>query len=120
MLFFLSILACSKSIQQDSFFRHPGHMKAPSNLQECIVQLDIILNASSKQEIKASTEDDFVVMAHFGLGAWMRNHWKLWGNSRLSKHFHDLQIYHADDMSSMILTAYHRHLQENDKTDELK
>jgi hypothetical protein len=55
-------------------------------------------------------EEEFTANAHFGFGMWMRNNWKLWGGSRLSKYFTDLGIFHPDDMSGIILTSYHRHL----------
>jgi hypothetical protein len=41
---------------------------------------------------------------------WMRNSWGLWGQSRLATWFQVLGIDHADDMSSIILTSFWRHL----------
>jgi hypothetical protein len=41
---------------------------------------------------------------------WIRNNWRLWGGSRLSKYFNDLGIFHPDDMSGIILNSYHRFL----------
>jgi hypothetical protein len=51
-----------------------------------------------------------IANTHFGFGMWIRNNWCLWGGSRLSKYFNDLGIFHPDDMSSIILTSYHRYL----------
>ena len=64
----------------------------------------------------ALKEIDAVTRAHHGLGAGIRNEWKLWYNkddpneklSELAAFFRDLGIWHADDMSSIILTTLHR------------
>ena len=45
---------------------------------------------------------------------WMRNNWRLWGGSRLSKYFNELEINHPDDMSGIILVSYHRHINNKD------
>ena len=65
---------------------------------------------SIKTQIREMTEDEFTAKAHFGIGMWLRNNWRLWGDSRLSKYFNDLGIFHPDDMSGIILTSYHRYL----------
>ena len=52
-------------------------------------------------------------IVHFSLGARLRNTWKLWdkeNNSELIQFFHSIDIYHADDMSSICLDTYHRML----------
>mgnify|MGYP006201837963 FL=1 len=79
-------------------------------MEDCFVQIDKMLNDSLKTEFKKISEDDFKGKTHFGLGIWMRNNWSLWGGSRLSKYFNDMEIYHPDDMSGIILTSYHRKL----------
>jgi len=40
----------------------------------------------------------------------LRNEWKLNKNSHLAIYFHDLGIIHPDDMTSIILTSFHRYL----------
>jgi hypothetical protein len=55
---------------------------------------------------------------HFGAGLSMRNGWKLWkGKNSLARYFHSIGIFHPDDMSSIILTSFHRRL--NGKNIEL-
>ena len=49
---------------------------------------------------------------HFGLGAHLRNSWRLWSGSRLSLYFNKLGIFHPDDMSGIILRSYAAHLRE--------
>jgi len=82
----------------------------PKNLDECFVQINSFWNDSLKLEVKKMTEKDFSANSHFGFGMWMRNNWGLWGGSRLATYFNNFGIYHADDMSGIILTSFHRHL----------
>jgi len=82
----------------------------PKNIEDCFKQINSFWDDSTKTQIKNSSEDKFSANAHFGFGMWMRNNWRLWGGSRLSKYFNDLGIYHPDDMSGIILDSYHRYL----------
>ena len=82
----------------------------PKDLDDCFKQINSFWNDSTKIQVKNWKEDEFAGNAHFGFGMWMRNNWRLWGGSRLSKYFNDLGIYHPDDMSGIILDSYHRHL----------
>lgn len=87
--------------------------RIPENLTECFEALNSLVNKEELKDFRSSSEDDGTVSAHFGLGMWMRNNWGLWGTSTLKSWFNSLGIYHGDDMSSIILTSWHRHL--NDK-----
>lgn len=82
----------------------------PKDLEDCFVQINTFWNDSIKVKVKNWEEEEFTGKAHLGFGMWMRNNWQLWGGSRLSKYFNDLNIYHPDDMSGIILVSYHRHL----------
>lgn len=82
----------------------------PKNLDECFVQINTFWNDSTKIQVKNWEENEFTANAHFGFGMWMRNNWRLWGGSRLSKYFNELEIFHPDDMSGIILVSYHRFL----------
>lgn len=81
----------------------------PIDLKDCFNQIDFFWTDSVKTEVREKTEDDFTIGAHFGIGLWMRNNWRLWTGSRLSRYFNDLGIIHPDDMSTIILTSYHRY-----------
>ena len=61
------------------------------------------------EEMKNGSERD-MKMRHFGLGRWLRNNWALWKGSKLSKHFNKHGVFHPDDMSAIILTAFWRNL----------
>ena len=80
----------------------------PKNLNEALTQIDFNLSDSLKLEIKKKSENDFISESHFGLGIGMRNNWRLWKGSDLSKYFNNIGIYHPDDMSGIILTSYYR------------
>ncbi|GAA4825272.1 DUF6794 domain-containing protein [Algivirga pacifica] len=86
----------------------------PNDLEDCFVQINAFWSDSTKQQVTEWTEDEFVGKAHMGFGTWMRNNWRLWGGSRLSKYFNDMGIYHPDDMSGIILISYHRYLNDTD------
>jgi hypothetical protein len=83
---------------------------APTTLQEALVSLDKVLTQSEKQSFKSVKESDATVRAHFNLGRSLRNEWGLWAGSPLAKNFNKLGITHPDDMSSIILVSYWRHL----------
>ena len=95
-----------ENIKKDSILR----IYIPIDLNDCFRQIDGFWSDSVKMQVRNKTEDEFTANAHFGIGLWMRNNWRLWGGSRLSKYFNDLGIFHPDDMSGIILTSYHRYL----------
>lgn len=85
----------------------------PMDLQDCFRQLDSILADTTLNAIRVMEEDELLARTHFGLGMWMRNNWGLWAESRFWEYFHKQGLVHPDDISALILIAYHRHL--NDK-----
>lgn len=87
----------------------------PKNIDEAIVQLDKLIDDTSRQNIQAMTENEFIANSHFGLGMWIRNNWGLWKGRDLSKYFNSIGIYHPDDISGIILTSYYRHLKGQDR-----
>lgn len=54
-------------------------------------------------------EDSAIGSAHHGLGAYIRNEWRLWsGEGALVQYFNGMGIKHPDDMSGIILASYHQ------------
>ncbi|MBE3140264.1 MAG: hypothetical protein IMZ53_06745 [Thermoplasmata archaeon] len=94
----------------------------PFDFNDCFKQIDGMLCDSVDNGIKNMTESEFLSGAHFWFGLWIRNNWGLWKGSRLSKYFNELEIYHPDDMSSIILISYHRNLmgQELNITEQIQ
>lgn len=56
-------------------------------------------------------EKEAMGVAHHGIGTWMRNTWGLWGKEgELYEALVGLGLDHADDMSGLILTSFHRNM----------
>ena len=53
-------------------------------------------------------EKEALVEAHHILGQWLRNVLQLWYDGPSIKWFNNIGIYHADDISGIILTSMHR------------
>jgi hypothetical protein len=85
-------------------------MNIPKNLDECFIELNNVIDKEELDIFKIMPEDEIVGKAHASLGLWIRNNWGLWSGSELAKYFNGLGIFHADDMSGIILMSFHRHL----------
>jgi len=61
-----------------------------------------------------SEERSITCVHQNGLDRWIRNTLNLWYGGPVAKYFNGIGIYHADDMSSIILTSMHRKLNNKD------
>lgn len=88
--------------------------KIPETLDEAI---DLIIDM--KIDINNISEEEFISSAHNSIGNMLRNKWFLWWfpnhtykwpkeEPELKKWFRSIDIIHADDISSIILTCYYR------------
>ena len=83
----------------------------PLDLEDALNYLEYRTNDEVKSEFMNIEEKEVIAAAHFSWGMYLRNNWWLWsGMSGISLYFKELGIFHADDMSSIILTSYHRRL----------
>jgi len=82
----------------------------PLFLRGTINDIDRNLNDTVKFDFKTYPEYISTTKHHFGLGLNIRNERNLWKASFLKNWFRLKGIYHPDDMSSIILTSYHRKL----------
>jgi hypothetical protein len=82
----------------------------PTTLEETFIYLDNIFDDTSKYGFMTLPEDVATSRLHFGLGMWIRNNWGLWKGSKLKQYFLDKGIRNPDNMSGIILTSYHRYL----------
>lgn len=74
--------------------------------------LDSILDNQSQDALRQTLEGGEY---HFTLGMWLRNNWGLWkGGNDLTDYFNSIGIYHADDMSGIILFCYVKLLRGDD------
>ena len=78
----------------------------PNNLEEA---MSTLTDAFYKKEIYKFAECGPVTY-HLGLGMYLRNIWGLWHGSVLARWFNTLGIWHADDMSGIVLESLHRKL----------
>jgi len=82
----------------------------PQTIAEAFVVLDQRLTDAQRREFAGKAESEATVEAHMGLGMYIRNEWFRSGKSGLVGKLHDLGGRSLDDLSSMVLTSYWRHL----------
>jgi len=85
----------------------------PGTLEETYIYLNQMFDDEAKYSFMMLPEEVATGRLHFSLGMWIRNNWGLWRNSKLKKYFLERGFQHPDDMSSFILTSYHRYLNNN-------
>uniref|UniRef100_A0A6M3IXA9 DUF6794 domain-containing protein n=1 Tax=viral metagenome TaxID=1070528 RepID=A0A6M3IXA9_9ZZZZ len=77
-------------------------MKTPETILDAIIE---ILKANDREIFKNGDPVEF----HHSAGRSIRNNWGLWDpESHLHKEFNSIGIFHADDMSGIILETAHR------------
>jgi hypothetical protein len=89
----------------------------PENLEEALTFLESQSTQKELEEFKQANEDNMVAMLHHFTGQQIRNDWKLWfpKDSPLGQWFvREHHIWHADDMSSIIIRSLHRKLNGKD------
>jgi hypothetical protein len=86
----------------------------PKNFDECLLQLDTLINDSLKQWIRCLPDGRFGNIVHDSFGMYLRNNWGLWGETELAKNLYEMGIFHPDDMSAIILDSYQRKLKGED------
>lgn len=109
----VSIGGCSGS--RVSPERHQEeHVVIPTNLEECFSELRRIFPPKELEEFRTMSEEDMVIKYHFSTGLWIRNNWGLWTGSRLARYFNSMGIKRAEEMSIVILTSFHRYLNQRE------
>ena len=87
----------------------------PRNLDEAISALDTIWSEEDKEWFKNTEEANAVAECHMGAGLWMRNAWiRSKVDTSLRDYFDSLGVHSPDDMSGIILTSFHRKLNNKD------
>ena len=83
----------------------------PKNIEEVFKLLKEKADPEELKQWTAMTENKATASVHFTIGRWIRNNLGLWtGKSNLAKYMKKLGLQHPDDMSGLILSCYHRHL----------
>lgn len=90
--------------------------RVPKNLEDCYWVFEQEFDEETIQQFKELEEKDMMAVTHHSLGRWLRNNWGLWDEkTELHRWFkNELGIFHADDMSGIILTSMHRKLNGKD------
>jgi hypothetical protein len=83
----------------------------PTTLDDCLRSIDKLWDLNSKDYALSQTETAFVESETKRFGGWIRSNWLVAG-SGLAAHFHQMGITHVEDMTSIILTSYHRYLNQ--------
>jgi len=84
------------------------NIKNVKTLDDC---MDFVIEAVEEDNLEEWTkleENTAIAQAHHNIGRSIRNSLELWHNGPPVKYFNNLGIYHADDMSSIILISLHR------------
>jgi hypothetical protein len=84
------------------------HIEKCMDLDSCMDWLDELHEEQPEYEEWLRTEDDRCLYVCHGFGTWLRNTLQLWFDGPPVKWFNKHGIYHADDMSSIILQSTHR------------
>ena len=80
----------------------------PAVIVEAIDEIVSGLTEEEKKAIVEMDDEDDMSMYHHGWGAGFRNSLGLWGDTELSQAFKEIGIWHADDMSSILLESIWR------------
>ncbi len=75
----------------------------PETIDAAVRLLKVEVSDSEQEKIRAMMESD-LVMLHFGLGQWVRNHLGLWGENPALISATGAQT--ADDASGVIVRAF--------------
>ena len=79
----------------------------PKTLDEA---LNLLIKECDDEDVENLKKGGVPPGWHFISGMSMRNEWGLWHKSKLAKYFNTLGIYHADDMSGIIIESLIRRL----------
>ncbi len=107
----ITIIICFRSLL-DHYLDKRKKKRIPKNLKECFIFLNDLLSEEDKK--KAIDDPEFGIKVHHSLGRTLRNDWYLWRGGKLKDYFNGLGIHHTDDMTGIIFTSYHRHLNNED------
>ena len=87
----------------------------PIDLYDALDYLECTWSEEDKTKFKDLDEEYAGIEMHFRLGLGIRNSWGLWSSENsLVKFFNSHGIFHPDDISSIIITSFHRRLNNKD------
>lgn len=81
----------------------------PTNLSAAVQLLHKLTTPVDKAKFKSEPEEN-ICLYHHSVGRSLRNGWGLWANSGLAQWFSTIGVDHPDEMSNIILSAFHASL----------
>lgn len=85
------------------------HIEKCVDLDSCMDWVHELHEEQPEYQEWLRTDDDWCVSCvHHSFGMWLRNTLQLWHEGPPVKWFNDHGIYHADDISSIIMQSLHR------------
>lgn len=82
----------------------------PRDLTDAFIELNKLIDASSKLSFKNVPEEEAARKLYFSLGRWITENWGFYAGSRLSHFIRELGITFPEDMAQFIIVSYHRNL----------
>ncbi|MBK7873423.1 MAG: hypothetical protein IPJ74_23560 [Saprospiraceae bacterium] len=102
--------AFEKEYQRRIKLEYINEVYIPVDLTDAFVQLNKLIDDSSKASFKSMSEEEAARELFFGFGRWMIVNWDFYNGSRLSHYIRELGITFPDDMARFIMVSYHRNL----------
>ncbi|MEN0004894.1 MAG: DUF6794 domain-containing protein [Bacteroidota bacterium] len=82
----------------------------PKDIPDALIELNRLVDASSKAKFKQMTEEAATKKLFFSFGRWITHNWGFYGGSRLSSHLAQFGVTYPDDMARLIILSFHRSL----------
>lgn len=89
----------------------PTGVYIPKDVDDSFKELEKMMPPAMVSEMKAKDEKD-LSRYDITLGRWLRKNWQLWGESKMAQYFRKMGIFHPDDMSTIVIVSFWRHLNE--------
>ncbi len=86
----------------------------PVDIMDAFRELDKKIDAQSKEKFLAMSEEQAEHKLFFSLGRWITYNWQLTDGSRLSHWFKEGGVSFPEDMTMIVVIAYHRKLNKKD------
>jgi hypothetical protein len=110
--FQIFLLSIGTAVSQIDCGKYPKDY-IPKNLNDALDYMDCVWK--DKEVFKNKSEGDAIADAHFAGGQWIRNDWELWkAKNSLYRQFKSLGVTFPEDISTIILTSFHRRLNNKD------
>lgn len=91
---------------------HINGFYIPVDLKDALRILDEIVDERGKQKFRSRVDSVAVNKIYFSFGRWINVNWGMEQGSRLTVALNKLGVSYPDDMTRLIMYAWHRHLNQ--------